>query len=171
MLGGMNLVVGIVFIFLALFLLVVGGMATAGKLPGNSAIGLRVASVRKDKAVWDQAHKVTGPFVVFAGVALAFGAAFAFIASGWLWIAPVIALIIAVVALSVGGNVGARTAALIDASRDESGAETEPAAPAPAVNLDALRNAASRADKQTGESRNPVYEQAPGTMGDVPGAK
>ncbi len=150
MLETMNLLVGILYIVLALVLLTAGGMATAGKLPGNSVFGLRIAAVRKDKSIWDQAHKVAGPFVVFAGVALAFGAAFAFIASGWLWVTPVIAFIIAVVALSVAGNFGARAASLIDAARDEADNQPAQTAPAPQVNLDALRNAASKTDGQRG---------------------
>lgn len=157
MLDGMtaNTVVGSILIILSLVLVVAGALATAGKLPGNPVIGLRVASVRKDKSIWDQAHKVAGPFVLFAGVALAFGAAFAFIAAGWLWLAPVLMLVLAVAALSVAGNFGARAAALVDAAREageEGSAHTaatplqESAAPAPQVNLDALRTAATRAD-------------------------
>ena len=142
-----NLVVGIIYLVLAVVLVVVGAMSVAGKLPGNSIFGLRIAAVRKDKSIWDQAHKVSGPFVLFAGVALAFGAAFAFIASGWLWVAPVIALIIAVIALSVAGNFGARAATLIDAARNHTAPQEQPA---PQVNLDALRNAASKADEGKG---------------------
>ena len=146
-----NTVVGTLLIILSLVLIVLGAMATAGRLPGNAIIGLRVASVRKDKSIWDQAHRVAGPFVVFAGVALAFGSAFAFIANGWLWLAPIIALVIAVVALSVAGNFGARAAALVDAAREDEAhttAEPETAQPAAEINLDALRNATSRADTQ-----------------------
>ncbi|MCT2288936.1 SdpI family protein [Corynebacterium sanguinis] len=141
-----NLVVGIIYLVLAVVLVVVGAMSVAGKLPGNSIFGLRIAAVRKDKAIWDQAHKVAGPFVLFAGVALAFGAAFAFIAAGWMWVAPVVALAIAVVALSVAGNFGARAATLVDAARNVTSSQGQEPQAAPQVNLDALRNAAAKAD-------------------------
>ena len=82
----LNVVVGIVFIVLTLLLLIPGALASTGKLPGNKWFGLHVPAVRKDRGIWDQAHKVAGPFWVLAGVALAFGAAFAFISSGWMWL-------------------------------------------------------------------------------------
>ena len=100
----LNVVLGILFLLVAVFFLVTGGMATAGKLPGNAVIGLRVPEVRKSESTWVQAHRVVGPFWVLTGLALAIGAAFAFIAHGWVWIAPVIALVAAIIALSVGGN-------------------------------------------------------------------
>ncbi|WJY69125.1 SdpI family protein [Corynebacterium auris] len=138
--SALNLLVGFVMVLAALFLIVPGALAAAGKLPGNPWFGLRVAEVRKDRATWDRAHKVAGPIWIFGGVALAFGAAFAFIANGWLWIAPIVLAIIAVIAFSIGGNVGARAATLTDAP--------ELAEPAPQVDLDALRRAAGRADEE-----------------------
>lgn len=151
MLWGMsaaNLVAGVLLLILALALVVPGGMATAGKLPGNSFFGLRVPEVRKDKATWDQAHKVAGPLWIFSGAALAFAAAFAFMASGWLWLVPVLFFIAAVVGFSVAGNFGARAAALVDAVRaDQENQPAENPAPAPQVNFDALRKAADRADQ------------------------
>lgn len=144
----LNVVVGILFIIGAVVFIVLGGVAAAGKLPGNDIIGLRVPEVRKDESIWVQAHRVLGPFWILAGVALAMGAAFAFIASGWVWVAPVIALVAAVVALSVGGNFGARAAALVDAARDANPEPETPAEPAPQVDLDALRRAAGKADEQ-----------------------
>lgn len=145
MLKGMNLVAGVLLSLVALFLVVVGLMATAGKLPGNPVVGLRLASVRKNKRIWDGAHRVAGPFVALAGVALAFGAAFAFIADGWLWVAPVIAAVVAVVALSAAGSAGARAAQLLDAEPAQSEAPT-----GPKVDLEALRRAASQADGAQG---------------------
>ena len=143
-----NLVAGILLLVLALALIVPGAMATAGKLPGNSVFGLRVPEVRKDKAIWDQAHRVAGPIWLFSGVALAFGAAFAFLANGWMWVVPVVFAIAAVVGFSVAGNFGARAAALIDASRDaQANPEPAPEAPSPQVDLGALRKAAGRADE------------------------
>lgn len=144
----LNIVIGILFLVGAAVFTAIGISAAAGKLPGNSVIGLRVPEVRKHESTWVQAHKVVGPFWILAGVALAMGAAFAFIASGWVWVAPVIALVAAVVALSVGGNFGARAAALVDAARDANPEPEAPAEPAPQVDLDALRRAAGKADEQ-----------------------
>lgn len=147
----LNLVIGIIFLIAAVCFIVLGAIATAGKLPGNKTIGLRVPEVRKNKSTWVQAHKVVGPFWILTGVALGLGAAFAFIAQGWGWIAPAIAAIAAVVSLSVGGNFGARAAALVDAtiqaqSQEETAAEETAAAPA--VDLESLRRAAGRADER-----------------------
>ncbi|MCQ4624336.1 SdpI family protein [Corynebacterium sp. CCUG 69979] len=138
-----GVIIGILLIIAALALLIPGVLATAGRLPGNSVVGLRVPEVRKDEEVWDTAHKVVGPFLILAGVALAFGAAFSFIAHGWLWAAPVLLIIAAVVAVAVGGNQGARTAQLVDEARTQ----TPEPEPTPNVNLDALRNAAKQADE------------------------
>lgn len=147
----LNLVIGIIFLIAAVCFIVLGAIATAGKLPGNKTIGLRVPEVRKNESTWVQAHKVVGPFWILTGVALGLGAAFAFIAQGWGWIAPAIAAVAAVVSLSVGGNFGARAAALVDAtiqaqSQEETAAEETAAAPA--VDLESLRRAAGHADER-----------------------
>lgn len=143
----LNIVFGILFAVAALVLVIPGAMATAGKLPGNKFIGLHTPAVRKNESVWVQAHKVAGPFFILAGVALAFGAAFAFIASGWVWLFPVVAVVAAVVALSLAGNFGARAAVMVERAQEEVSAEA-PAEPKPEVNLDALRRAAGHADEQ-----------------------
>lgn len=139
----LNVVIGIVFAVLTLALFIPGALATAGKLPGNKWVGLHVPAVRKDQGIWDQAHKVAGPFWLLAALALAFGAAFSFIASGWMWVLPVVALVAAVVAASVGGNFGARAATMVEKAREE-----EPEPEKPAVNIDALRRAAGQADNK-----------------------
>lgn len=152
----LNAVLGTIFIVLALVFLIVGAMATAGKLPGNNVVGLRVPEVRKNESTWRQAHRVVGPFWILTGVGLALAAAFAFIASGWLWIAPAIAVVASVVALSVGGNFGARAALLVDDALSSTSADSASAgtgagaAAAPAVDLGALRNAATQADNKAG---------------------
>ena len=87
-------------------------------------IGLRVPEVRKHESTWRQAHRVTGPFWVLAAVAFAIGAAFAFIAYGWMRILVAVAVIAALVSISVGGNFGARAAALVDAARDASDSDS-----------------------------------------------
>lgn len=139
----LNLVIGIVFAVLTLALFIPGALATAGKLPGNKWVGLHVPAVRKDQGIWDQAHKVAGPFWLLASLALAFGTAFSFIASGWMWGLPAIALVAAVVAASVGGNFGARAATMVEKARED-----EPQPGKPAVNIDALRRAAGQADNK-----------------------
>ncbi|PAT15943.1 hypothetical protein CKJ84_00425 [Corynebacterium sp. NML 120412] len=141
----LNIVLGILFIIGALLFLIPGAMATAGKLPGNNVIGLRLPEVRKNESTWVTAHRVVGPFALLAGVAMAIGAAFAFIAEGWVWVAPAVALIAAVAAFAVGGNYGTKAAKLADAALHEPDEPTEEA-PAPQVNLDALRRAAGKAD-------------------------
>ncbi|WP_408911207.1 SdpI family protein [Corynebacterium gottingense] len=141
----LNIVLGILFIIGALLFLIPGAMATAGKLPGNNVIGLRLPEVRKNESTWVTAHRVVGPFALLAGVAMAIGAAFAFIAEGWVWVAPAVALIAAVAAFAVGGNYGTKAAKLADAALHEPDESAEEA-PAPQVNLDALRRAAGKAD-------------------------
>ncbi|WP_246814933.1 SdpI family protein [Corynebacterium sp. HMSC08D02] len=126
-------------------LLILGVLATAGKLPGNGVIGLRVPEVRKHESTWRQAHRVTGPFWVLAAVAFAIGAAFAFIAYGWMWILVAVAVVAGFVSISVGGNFGARAAALVDAALDASDSDSSDE---PAVDLGALRKAAGKADEQ-----------------------
>ena len=150
----LNAVLGTIFIVLALVFLIVGAMATAGKLPGNNVVGLRVPEVRKNESTWRQAHRVVGPFWILTGVGLALAAAFAFIASGWLWIAPAIAVVASVVALSVGGNFGARAALLVDDALSTPDTPSEEPAAAPAVDLGALRNAATQADNKSGSQAN-----------------
>lgn len=140
----LNIVIGTVCALLALIMLVPGILATAEKLPGNKYIGLHVPAVRKNESVWRQAHKVAGPFWILSAVALAFGTAFAFIAQGWVWVFPVLAIIFAVIAASIGGNFGARAAVAVEQAQNEPAPQPENAAPQ--VNLEALRRAAGRAD-------------------------
>lgn len=139
--------IGIILAVLALVLLVIGGLAAARKLPGNSVIGLRVAEVRKSQEIWDSAHHVAGLFWLLGGVALGFGALISFIASGWLWLLPVVAVLVALVAVGAGANLGARTAAAIDVAQEvEADRKANEPSPAPAVDFEALRRAASESD-------------------------
>lgn len=150
------LVVGILFFIIAAILLIVGGLATMRKLPGNGVVGLRLAEIRKTKEAWDNAHAVAGPFWTLGGVALVFGGIVALRAEGWMWLIPVATFIIAVLALSIGSNMGARAAYLWDqAHKDDEGCgdscncgdggcgEEE----APTVDVSAVRAAAERADQ------------------------
>ncbi len=139
-----GVVIGVVFIVFALALLIPGVLAALGRLPGNNVVGLHVPEVRKDEEIWIQAHKVAGPYLILGGLALAFGSAFAFIANGWLWAVPVVLAVVAVAAVAAAGNQGARAARLFTEAREnQAGAD---AAPAPQVDLGALRNAARQAD-------------------------
>ena len=139
-----GVVIGVVFIVFALALLIPGLLAALGRLPGNNVVGLHVPEVRKDEEIWVQAHKVAGPYLILGGLAFAFGSAFAFIADGWLWMGPVVLGVVAVAAVAAAGNQGARAARLFaEAKENEADAD---AAPAPQVDLGALRNAARRAD-------------------------
>ena len=141
-----GVVIGVVFIVFALALLIPGLLAALGRLPGNNVVGLHVPEVRKDEEIWFQAHKVAGPYLILGGLALAFGSAFAFIADGWLWMGPVVLGAVAVAAVAAAGNQGARAARLFaEAKENEADAD---AAPAPQVDLGALRNAARRADNR-----------------------
>lgn len=141
-----GVIIGVVFIVFAIALLIPGVLAALGRLPGNNVVGLHVPEVRKDEEIWVQAHKVTGPYLILGGLALAFGAAFSFIANGWLWAGPVILALIAIAAIAAAGNQGARAAKLF-AQAKANDAEASPAAqPAPQVDLGALRNAARQAD-------------------------
>ncbi|MDD7582080.1 SdpI family protein [Corynebacterium sp. 32222D000AT] len=154
-------VIGIVILILAAVLIVVGALATTRKLPGNSVVGLRVEEVRKSREAWDAAHAVAGPVWFLGGVALAFGGIVALTATGWMWLIPVATAIIAVITLSVGANLGARSALLWDQANnaDEGcgdscncgsggcGSDTAAEAAPAQIDLDAVRQAANRADQ------------------------
>ena len=153
------LAVGIIMLIVAALLLIVGGLAATGHLPGNNMIGLRLIEIRKSRAAWDNAHKVAGLFWVLSGVALLFGGIVALNASGWMWLLPAAMVIVSILARSVGSNMGSRAAYLFDQAHKEdegcgdscncgdscdSGSDT----PAVEVNLGALRQAAENLDKK-----------------------
>jgi|LSQX01.3.fsa_nt_gb uncharacterized membrane protein len=149
-------VIAVILLVLAGALLLFGVLSWARKLPGNAIFGLRVPEVRKSEEAWRAAHAAAGPIWTFGGVALLFGAMLAFVSGGWMWVFTVVTLLVALVALSLGANVGARTASLIEDSGDSGdseeggcGQDCNCGAPAetPAVDLAALRKAASEADK------------------------
>ena len=147
--------VGIIFLILAVFLIVVGALASTKRLPGNSYIGLRLQEIRKSREAWDNAHRVAGPFWILSGVCLVFGGIVALRAEGWMWLIPVFTFIIALLALSIGSNMGARAAYLWDqAHKEEEGCgdscncgDSGCGDSAPAVDVAALRNAAQHADR------------------------
>lgn len=153
----MSVLIGVILLVLALFLLVVGALAVTRRLPGNSVIGIRVPEVRKSRETWEGAHRMAGPLWVFSGVVLVFGALISFISSGWMWVLPAVTVLVAVVGVASGANIGARTATVLEAQRRKeegaggcSGCSAEggcgcgggDAAPAPEVDLDAVMRAA-----------------------------
>lgn len=143
----MTTILGTVLLILAIALLVIGVLAWRRKLPGNPVIGIRVAEVRKSQEIWEAAHQVAGPLWLVGGVALVFGGLVAFRAEGWMWLLPVLAVLVALAAVGAGANIGARRAAAIDvAQKYEEEHAPAPAAPAPKVDMDALRRAADAAD-------------------------
>ena len=154
------LAVGIIMLIVSALLLIVGGLAAAGKLPGNNVIGLRLIEIRKSRAAWDNAHKVAGPFWVLSGVSLFFGGIVALNASGWMWLIPAAMTAVSLLALSVGSNLGSRAAYLFDQAHSEEegcgdscncgGDSCTPAGEAkqqpPEIDLDSLRKAAEESD-------------------------
>ncbi len=146
----MTTIVGIVLLVLAVILLVIGGLAAGRKLPGNSIVGIRVAEVRKDKEIWELAHQIAGPFWAIGGVSLLFAAFISFRASGWGWLVPVVLILVAAFFVGVGANAGARRAAAIDVAREVEKNNPATTPPAPKVDLNALRRAASASDDKNG---------------------
>lgn len=153
------LAVGIIMLIVAALLLIVGGLAATGHLPGNNVIGLRLVEIRKSRAAWDNAHKVAGLFWVLSGVALLFGGIAALNASGWMWLLPAAMVIVSILALSVGSNMGSRAAYLFDqAHKEEEGCgdscncgdscDSDSEEPAAEVDLGALRQAAEKSDNK-----------------------
>ncbi|MFH6890525.1 SdpI family protein [Corynebacterium aurimucosum] len=148
------LVVGIIFLILAAVLIVVGGLATLRKLPGNSVVGLRLAEIRTSREAWDNAHAVAGPFWFLGGVALVFGGIIALRAEGWMWLIPALTFVVAILALSIGSNMGARASYLWNqAHKGDEGCgdsyncgDSGCGGEAPTVDVSAARAAAARAD-------------------------
>ncbi|GAB3080351.1 SdpI family protein [Corynebacterium aquatimens] len=137
-----NVVLGILFLIVALVLLAGGAAMVTQKFPGNKYVGLQVPEARESKEIWDAAHKVTGFFVILASLAMAFAASFAFIAQGWVWVFPAVAVVAALASISVGANQGARTARILRAN------EKAQEQPSSKVDIAALREAANRADSR-----------------------
>ena len=156
------IVVPILLFALAAVVIVVGGLATLKKLPGNSVFGLRVHESRKSPEAWITAHAVAGPVWLVAGASLTFGALVSLQASGFMWVIPAVTTVVGTIALSYGANLGARTAVLYDQNvsakknadttggccSSGGGAETHDIAEAPSVDVNALRQAARQADNQ-----------------------
>ena len=148
------LAIAIIFFTLAAIFLIVGGLATARKLPGNSVVGLRLVEIRKTKEAWDNAHAIAGPFWMLSGVSLLFGGVVAISAPGWIWTIPALTFVIYILALCIGSKMGYRAAFLWDeAHKAEEGcgdscncSDDGCGSSEPEVDLGALRKAAEQAD-------------------------
>lgn len=110
------MIAGIILGVLAVALLVVGFLGWRRRLPGNKYVGMRIPEVRKNKDVWDAAHQVAGPLWMVAAASLGVGSMLAFAAGNvpWLWLLVILAVIGALVLISMGANFGAQTAHVLD---------------------------------------------------------
>ncbi|WP_156193570.1 SdpI family protein [Corynebacterium kalinowskii] len=139
-------ILSIVVLILAAALLVVGGLATARRLPGNPLIGLKVPEVRKSKEAWDVSHAVAGPMWVAAGVSLLFGGLVGLRLSTLLaLIFLALTIFVAAVFLGIGANNGAKAAHLMDRQHKDEGCGEDcncgSEEPKPEVDVAALRKA------------------------------
>lgn len=155
-----TMILGSILLIFALTLIVIGVLAWTKKLPGNSIIGLRIPEVRASQENWQAAHQIAGPLWIVSGISLVIGALIAFITTGWMWLIVAFSIIASVVFLSLGANFGARTISIVEAHEKNLSASTkettsevsEPAtpeitAPAPQVDLAAVRRAAQESDE------------------------
>ncbi|QDZ43425.1 SdpI family protein [Corynebacterium sp. sy039] len=153
-----GIIIGTALSLCSLFLLTIGVLSWCNALRGNKIIGIRVPEVRKSEELWNAAHHVAGPIWVLASISLSFGGLMSFNAHGWEWLLPIAFCLITLVLISLGANLGARTAAILDQQQQQStdqgcdcggtcSTETnaEPAA-TPEVDVTALRRAAHTAD-------------------------
>ena len=76
---------GIILAIFGVAILAVGVLSLAGKLPGNSLVGLRIPEVRKSAEYWVMGHKIAGPAWTGSGLAMLGAAAVAWQAhrQGW----------------------------------------------------------------------------------------
>lgn len=111
-------VVGTLLAIVAIALIIIGTLAWARRLPGNSYVGIRVPEVRKSQELWTTAHQVAGPLWVVGGIAAGIAATLCFAPSGWLHLMSAVAVLASILFVSIGANVGARAASLLDAQAD-----------------------------------------------------
>lgn len=160
MLGSM-IAIGVLLLIFGVFLIVVGALAWSQRLPGNKWVGLRIPEVRKSKEMWDTAHRIAGPAWTAGGVCMLIGGLVAFVASGWLWVIPVLGFLAGLALVGTGAGMSAHAVAILDAQASQQAASPEPGvqccsagdaadhAAGPKVDLGALRRAVqeSGADK------------------------
>lgn len=111
-------VVGTLLAIVAIALIIIGALAWARRLPGNSYVGIRVPEVRESQELWTTAHHVAGPLWVVGGIAVGIAASLCFAPSGWLHLMSIVAVLAGIMFVSIGANVGARAASLLDAQTD-----------------------------------------------------
>lgn len=153
-----TMILGIILVISAVAVIGVGLLAFAGRLPGNSWVGIRVPEVRRDPAMWELAHKVAAPSWIVGGLALLLGGIIAVGASGWAWVWVFVAVIATIALIGVGAAMGAHTVAVLDAHNNTDNDTTsscscggqgcttaQPTTPI-AVDIDAARRAAQAAD-------------------------
>lgn len=151
-------VIGSILAVVAVLLLVVGGLAWTRRLPGNKYVGIKVPEVRVSQEVWDIAHQLAGPLWVASGIAMAVASAPFFSGMSWLLVISVVGIIASAYFFGLGSSIGARAAGVIgkennsdsccggsDSATNEEQPPAEPA-PAPQVDIEALRRAAGSAD-------------------------
>lgn len=149
------LIIGVLLLVIALCQTVVGVLAWGKKLPGNPYVGLRVPQVRTSQEAWDAAHRIAGPLWTAGGLTLLMGGVLALTAHGWMWLLVLAAVVLWLLFLGTGAGTAAKAASLFETADDdaEGGCCSEgtpapeaqqpaDAAPAPQVDLDALRRAA-----------------------------
>lgn len=123
------IVIPVILLVVAVVVAVVAGLAWSAKLPGNAYVGIRAPEARKSKENWDITHRVAGPPWAVSALAFAGAAALAFLAirpeaSGWMWLWVVVAGLLGLAMLGVGGAIGSHTIALYDAKKSaESGSD------------------------------------------------
>lgn len=121
------IVLTIILAILGIAVLAVGVMALAGKLPGNSVVGLRIPEVRKSKDNWVMGHKIAGPAWAGSGVVLLGAALLSTKVAGWMWLVLGLLVIGAAFLLGLGAALAAHTLARIDAQRLQAEAAAEEA--------------------------------------------
>ena len=115
---------GIILAIFGVAILAVGVLSLAGKLPGNSLVGLRIPEVRKSAEYWVMGHKIAGPAWTGSGLAMLAAAAVAWQARGWAWLIVAGLVMAALFLLGLGAALAAHTLAQIDA-RAQKAAEAE----------------------------------------------
>lgn len=114
------MLVGILVAVLAVVLAVTGGLGIAGRLPGNSLLGVRTPETRRSPEAWLLANRAGGPGFLCAGVALGLGALALGTIGGWIGgIAVVVGLVVGVALLNLAGLAGSRVAAQWQAAQDD----------------------------------------------------
>lgn len=101
---------------------IVGVLAVAGKLPGNSVVGLRIPEVRKSQENWVMGHKIAGPAWTGSGVAMLGAAVVTWTAAGWTWLVVAGLVVASLFLLGLGAALASHTMAQVDARAQQAAA-------------------------------------------------